>query len=314
MARLTRIAPAALALALLAVTPAAAVAPPLSDPKIVAHLDLAAGQNAENIALEPDGSADLTFIGARQVARVGLDGAVDILATLPTPTNPDTPTVHIAAATGLARAHDGTLYLGYATGDELAGLWRLSPGGTPVQVASIPASLVNGVALDEHAGIAYVAESATGAVWRVPLDGGAPTLWASGPDLAPTTFIGANGIKLHHGAVWVSNTDRGTVLRIPVCPDGSAGPVETRYTDLAGIDDFAFTGHHGDTLLAALNATNEVAYVTEDGGHTIVLTAADGLSNPTSIALRGNRVYVPSAALFTGADPNLLTATYSRSF
>ncbi|MFD7973597.1 hypothetical protein [Streptomyces clavifer] len=36
--------------------------------------------------------------------------------------------------------------------------------------------------------------------------------------------------------------------------------------------------------------------------------AADGLQNPTSVALHGNDVYVLSAACTTATDPNLLRA------
>jgi hypothetical protein len=38
----------------------------------------------------------------------------------------------------------------------------------------------------------------------------------------------------------------------------------------------------------------------------------DGLQGPTSIALRGNTVYVPSAAYLTAKDPNLLVAHLSH--
>ncbi|MFG2823960.1 SMP-30/gluconolactonase/LRE family protein [Kitasatospora sp. NPDC048365] len=300
---------AALALALLAASPATAVAPPLSDPHVLVHFDPALGQLAENIALEPDGSADVTFIGARQVARVGLDGSVTVRATLPPPTDPDTPVVHFPAATGLARAEDGTLYIGYATGDELAGVWRLTPGGDLTQLAGIPNSLINGLTLDEHKGTVYAADSGRGVVWRVSTATGEASVWASGADLEPAGFVGANGVRKHHGAIWVSNSDKGTVLRIPICPDGTSGPVETRITGLDGIDDFGFTSFKDDALLAALNTSSRVAYVTADGVASIVLTAADGLSNPTSVAVDEHRVYVTSASFFaTPQDPNLLLA------
>ncbi|MDX3570619.1 hypothetical protein [Streptomyces sp. ID05-47C] len=45
---------------------------------------------------------------------------------------------------------------------------------------------------------------------------------------------------------------------------------------------------------------------------TTVLTAADGLQGPTSIALRGNTVHVLSAAYLTAKDPNLLLARLGR--
>lgn len=141
----------------------------------------------------------------------------------------------------------------------------------------------------------------------MPTAGGVPTAWSTAPELAPTGFLGANGLKFHDGALWVTNLDRGTVLRVPVLRNGRAGRVRTEATGLPGIDDFAFTGR-GDRLLAALDGSSEVVLVEPHGTHTTVLTAADGLQNPTSIALRGDTAYVLSAAYVTAQDPNLVLA------
>ncbi|MGW2441253.1 hypothetical protein ACWCY1_31610 [Streptomyces goshikiensis] len=141
----------------------------------------------------------------------------------------------------------------------------------------------------------------------MPTTGGTPRTWSAAPELASTGFLGANGLKIQGGALWVTNLDQGTVLRIPVLRDGRVGRVQTWATGLAGIDDFVFTGH-GDQILAALNGPGEVALVQPDGAHSTVLTAADGLQNPTSIALRGDTAYVLSAAYVTAKDPNLLLA------
>ncbi|MEU0404199.1 hypothetical protein ABZ318_29050 [Streptomyces sp. NPDC006197] len=320
--RLAAVAVATAALALLAAGPASAGDPTVSDPRVVAHFDFATGQTPENIALEPDGSADLTFAFARQVVRVGKHGGVPkVLATLPEVANPQTPNIGAAIVTGIARAHDGTLYVAYATGTEETGIWRIAGGGgAPEQIAQLPAdAFPNGIALDEKCGTIYAADSARGEVWRIPVDDGDPTVWASGAALAPSADLpfGANGLKLHDGAVWVSNTAQGTLLRIPFGQDRTAGPVETRATGLDGIDDFAFTGH-GDTALAALNTSSLLELVRPDGSHRTVLTETDGLDNPTSVAVRAKTVYVPSAAYFFDPatetpDPNLLLARISRN-
>ncbi|MFF9765582.1 hypothetical protein ACF1GT_03015 [Streptomyces sp. NPDC014636] len=335
--RLTGAATAALALGLVAAAPAAPAASAttapsaasattapsagsgardeslVTDARVVARFGLAAGQTPENIALEPDGSADLTFALARTVAHVTVDGITTSRAELPEVANPATPVVRSAVVTGIARAHDGTLYVNYATGTSATGVWRVSPGGVPVQIAQLPPDgFPNGLALDERRGVLYAADSVRGTVWRVPQAGGAATAWATGPALAPlpappASGFGANGIKVHRDAVWVSNTDRGTLLRIPVLTSGSAGPVETRGDGLDGIDDFAFPGHGGSALVA-LSSGGKLVLVRPDGTATTLLTAGNGLSDPTSVAVRGRTVYVPSAAFFTRRDPNLLLA------
>lgn len=304
----------AAAVALVPSTASAARAP-LSDARIVVHYDRAAGQTPENIAQGPGGGAYVTFSEARQVDEVWPNGAVRVLATLPLPADGgvNTPGLGRALTAGIVRAADGTLYFLYDTGTaDLTGVWRLRPGGRPQRIAALPAkSLPNGLALDQRTHKLYITDSVFGTVWTVPITGGAPTAWSTGPQLAPDSFLGANGLKLHDGAVWVTNLDKGTVLRIPILRNGQAGAIETVAAGMPGIDDFVFTGD-GDQILAALNVPSEVALVQPNGSRSIVLTQANGLDNPTSIVLRGSTVYVVGAAYTTGSDPNMLIAHFNR--
>jgi len=290
---------------------------PISNPHIIAHLDFSHGQTPENLALEPDGSADVTFAEAAQVARVSLDGQVRILAQLPAPTGGAAcllgPLLGKAALTGgIVRDHHGSLYVALCTGSpDLQGIWRVSQNGSASRIAALPANgSPNGMALDERHGFIYVADSLLSTIWRVSIADGTVVTWASGPQLAPSGGLGANGLKLHDGAVWVSNTQLGTLLRIPIRADGSAGPIETIASGLAGIDDFAFTGPgQSASVLAAINPFSTVVLIRPDGSEQTVLTAADGLSNPSSVAVRGSTVYVLSAAYLTHNDPNVLLAS-----
>jgi hypothetical protein len=94
------------------------------------------------------------------------------------------------------------------------------------------------------------------------------TAWSVALELASTGYLGANGLKVHGDAVWVSNTDKGTVVRIPVLPDGASGPPRIWAGGLPTIDDFAFTGNE---ILAAVNHTNTVVRIRQDGTETTVL-------------------------------------------
>ncbi|ULR55027.1 SMP-30/gluconolactonase/LRE family protein [Streptomyces deccanensis] len=303
---------AAAAALLTSAATATAATEPLSAPHIANHFDLAASQQPENITVDRTGAAYLTFSFARQIVRVTPGGRPHVLATLPAPATPNTPNLGKAFVGGIARADDGTLYVTYATGTaDLTGIWVVRPGGHPHRIAALPADgLPNGLALDQHAKKLYVTDSVHGVIYRLPARGGKTTVWAKGQKLERTTFAGANGLKLHNGAVWATNLDRGTVLRIPITARGTAGKTQVHATGMPYIDDFAFTGH-GDTLLAARD-DNQVDLVRPDGTHTAVLTEADGLQTPTSIAVHGSKVYVPSAAYMTGKDPNLLLAHLDR--
>src|SRR5580692_5980928 len=313
---------AAAACLLTVAAPAAAASPRVSNPRIIAHLDFSLGQTPENLALEPDGSADVTFAEAAQVARVSLDGQVRILAQLPEPTGgaacPVLSRITGAPAltAGIVRDRAGSLYVTLCTGSpDLQGIWRVSPNGSARRIAALPpGGIPNGMALDDRHGLLYVADSLLRVIWRVSIADGTVSAWASGPQLAPNynspEVVGANGLKLHGGAVWVSNTQLGTLLRIPIRADGSAGPIDTIASGLAGIDDFAFTGPgQSASVLAAINAFSTVVLIRPDGSEQTVLTAADGLSNPSSVAIRGSTVYVLSAAYFTQKDPNMLLAS-----
>ena len=281
-----------------------------SDASTLVSLDVSAGQLPENIVSAGD-NVVVTFAASRQLASVAPDGTVDILGTLPAPEGGGvtTPVLGFPLATGLALV-DGSYFALYATGEaDTTGLWTLEGDGTFALVAALPAaSLPNGLTFDEKHDRFLATDSALGVIYSIDRSGAVQT-WSDDPQLAVTGFLGANGIQLHDGEVYVSNLDAGTILRIEVEDDGAAGSVSMVASDLAGIDDFAFTGR-GDQIIATLNPTSEVVLI--DGeSHTTVLSEDDGLTNPTSVLVRGDTIYVASAAYVNQDSPNLLTATLS---
>jgi hypothetical protein len=72
-----------------------------------------------------------------------------------------------------------------------------------------------GMALDDRDGLIYVADSLLSVIWRVSLADGTVSAWARCPQLAPDGGLGANGLKLHDGAVRVSNPARDATARPP---------------------------------------------------------------------------------------------------
>ncbi|HWG27160.1 hypothetical protein [Actinospica sp.] len=277
----------------------------ITDLRTIAQFDVSAYQQPENLVLEPDGSVDLTFNRALEVVRLSPDGTLTTLATLPEDA------AGYALVTGIVRMPEGTLYVNYAAGSQ-SGIWRVPPnGGTPRQVVAVPgAGGLNGLAYDAGQNALYATDSSLGVVWKISLAKGTAEIWAQGTQLQPTSAggKGANGLKVRDGAVWVSNTSLGTLLRIPIQRDGTAGTLSVAAQGLTGIDDFAFAPD--GEVVAALDGISQASIVNvQTGTHAIVLTATDGLSNPTSVAIRGNTVYIASGAYLTRTNPNLLVGT-----
>ncbi|MFH0176516.1 hypothetical protein ACIA6D_30010 [Streptomyces cacaoi] len=192
--------------------------------------------------------------------------------------------------------------------------WKLPPGGSPQRLAALPADgLPNGLAIDPTGRTLYVADSQKGTIWAVPVSGGPATAWLTDPALAieasaPVPF-GANGLRFHNGAVWVSNLSKATLLRIPVSATGAAGRIHTVTSSLTGVDDFSFLSDRSDVVFAAQNGPNQVSVVYPNGTTKTVLTAADGLASPSSTAVRGKQLYITDGGLNEPHDAKLQRGT-----
>ena len=140
---------------------------------------------------------------------------------------------------GLAVSANGDLYVAMAAGLN-KGVYRMDREGN---IELLPGSdqifFANGLAFDDR-GTLYITESLSmdsppapgpGGIWRIPRGGQAELCLRdellTGIVVYPLPApIGANGIAYYHGNLYVTNTAKGTVLRIPVWPDGSVGEPE----------------------------------------------------------------------------------------
>jgi sugar lactone lactonase YvrE len=149
----------------------------------------------------------------------------------------------VGAATiyGLYAAPNGDVYAAMAVPGTDNGVYRVDRDG---HIELLPGSKAivfpNGFAFDDRGNL-YVTESFSlaatggygqGGIWRIP-PRGAAELWLRDPLLtglgllgAPPAPVGANGVAFNRGALYVTNTDKHLVLRIPIEKNGGAGPIE----------------------------------------------------------------------------------------
>ncbi|KAI8634238.1 hypothetical protein F5Y19DRAFT_412549 [Xylariaceae sp. FL1651] len=208
----------------------------------------------------------------------GANGSIGI-----TEVKPDTFAISAGTFSALAVPVPGTM-----------GVWELSLAGpkpTTRLIASMPeAGFLNG-ATSISDGFSYavlVADGQLGVVWRVDLTTGKYEIAVNVPEMAPVSgsaiIIGVNGVKVHDGYLYWSNSNMVSIFRIAINKKGF--PVEgaavelIAYFDGDNIDDFDIDANgafwvatnDGDTVVVAKKNSTEVVVL---GSSTELTVAGD---------------------------------------
>ncbi|MDQ6677517.1 MAG: hypothetical protein M3Z09_09500 [Acidobacteriota bacterium] len=224
--------------------------------------------NLENIAVSSGGDLFVTgsFLDGI-IYRISLGGSSQVFGQAPD------------FALGVAFDTGGNLVVASGTS-----LYRFQPDGTRSLITDIAgAQSLNGVT-PFSPGVVLVADDGAATVWQVNVNTGSARAWLSGGLLEPNNDslpIGPNGVKLFGGAAYITNTGAGTIIRVPILPDVSAGAPSV-YASGLPLDDFAF-GADGSLFLAT-QVENSVIRLFPDGTRSIVATQADGLLGDSSLA------------------------------
>jgi sugar lactone lactonase YvrE len=190
------------------------------------------------------------------------------------------------------------------------GVYKIPPtidgGAVTTPFASDPnMNFPNGLDLDAKGNL-LVADSAGGVIFSVT-PAGVVTTWKSDPELAgtpacaaPLPFpIGANGIAFTPSTVYVANTAKGSLLKIAVNADGSAGAVTPIVKDCKYVGFDGITLDTDGSILVVQNGIGGTLYrVTPTGTVTTLATGAP-MDGPGSVTI----------ATWNGAKSALVTNT-----
>lgn len=269
-----------------------------------------ADEHPESVAVGHDGTVHVALHAAARLWHRQPTGTT-IVTTLPRSARPDA----VTRANGIAVAPNGVVAVAVLSTDPaLAGVWEGRPGATFRRVAVLPVTASpNGLSRDDDGNL-YLADDALGLIWRVPArrspGAGNAEVWLRHPllDRAPGgTPYGANGTEVHHGRLWISNPSQTLLAAIPINGNGRPGQPEVRQRGplFADVDDFNIA--RDGTLVVARIGAQTIERVRPDGATTVLATAADGLSQPTAVAIDARRrtLYITNAAFYRapGAAP-----------
>jgi sugar lactone lactonase YvrE len=240
-----------LVLALLIAVPVLALA--TGDVETV--LELPDGNLPEGITFDRDGNM---YFGNRFPAAGG--GFSSELRKITPDGKHDTVIATFAPSTangllGLAADGDGDVWAAVDGGDD-HGVWRVSGNGKKKERidGSQAMDFPNALTFDAKGNL-YVTDSGPvttpvgGAIWRLAKNGKTLEIWSEDEALAPLeanplggTPPGANGIAFFPpDSLYVANTEKGQIFRIPIQADGSAGAAEavTAFFGVPTIDGIA---------------------------------------------------------------------------
>jgi len=272
-------------LAAVVATTAAAVAATVPLTTVVS-LDPNANEYPEGIAIDKRGNVYIGLVSAGEIRKIDPAGTQSTLATLP---------VGDGILVGLAVDAPGNVYAALASFDPAThGIWRIQPAGASERIAALdPAGFPNGLAFDERGNL-FVSDSFLATVWRIATGSGAADIWLQSPLLAGDPVngfgVGANGLAFWRGDLYVANTDAGSIVRVPVAADGSAGTPETYVADpaIAFADGIAFD-IRGSLYVVNSLLTNTLVRIAPDRTLETLATADDGLDYPASVAFGTGR-------------------------
>lgn len=177
---------------------------------------------------------------------------------------------------------------------QLPQLPRMSPG--PSEQPPGP----NGLALD-RVGNLYVSDSFQGAVWKIAASGQA-SVWKRDVTLISTKELpfGANGITFtaQGDALLVANSGEGTIVRIAVREDGSAGAVSIFAEGITVPDGIAF-GPDGNLWVLSPATKDYAVLVIAPAGKRLASVGTKGFNGPTSLDFLGNTLLAVNLGYFT---------------
>jgi sugar lactone lactonase YvrE len=278
--------------------------------EVLRVFDAAAGEWPEGIAADKTGNLYVGFMPLGQIRKITADGTDPIVVQFPD-----------AGTLGLAVDAVGNLYISHASGDPATGgVYRLNRDGALERFAGTEQmAFPNSLAFDKRGNL-YVTDSATGTIWRITRRAAAAP-WLQHelleglgevPGYPP---IGANGIVYLKGKLYVTNTEKGLILRLPIGVDGSPGEPEILTDDPAvyGPDGLALDVF-GNLYVPLVFQDKLVRVDPADGSVTELATIDDGLDEPASLAFsthKGDRktVILTNFAVMPedgGAGPALL--------
>jgi hypothetical protein len=253
------------------------------------------GTFLENLTVAADGSIIFTSYFGKSLQRLADGELQEPLASLDV-----YPVGIIAVADGYVVTAHGKAFTDAPAFLNTNKILLLSKDGRVRQTIDTPdARFLNGLVAISSRRV-LIADSVRGVIWAFDPSSGMITPWLEDETLTldPATQPfrpAANGLKIHRGTLYVSNSSRGTIHRIAIDAKGNASAKPQLLVQSGPVDDFAidndgtvYASTHGDRLLK-ISPVGAVTAILDEGcdGCTSVAIVSKGAKRTLLILTTG---------------------------
>ncbi|AZL59556.1 hypothetical protein EI545_12355 [Tabrizicola piscis] len=182
----------------------------------------------------------------------------------------------------------------------------LAPDGTLTNSIPAPEALFLNGLVEVAPGLILAADSLAGRIWQLDIASGTVTEWLADPLLSPDPAAadqrpGANGLKVHDGWLYVSNSSRGALFRVALRGARPEGSLEV-FAQTGPVDDFAFL--LDGTIAATSHGASLIGVDSSGAVSTLVATGCDGCTSVLPFGKEGELVILTTGNLLEGGtDP-----------
>jgi hypothetical protein len=231
------------------------------------------GTFVENIVARDDGSLIVSIVTSHELALVRPGDEPRRFAVIPGP------------PTGLSLVGNELFVNVGEPGQAGWSIVRVSAYGQVAKVLDVPdARFLNGSAVFRGS-LLIVVDSILGRAFLVDTRSGEYSVWLDDELLRKSTgepmMPGVNGVKVFHGHVYFTSTERSLILRAPALREGFPGKLEVLAERFVG-DDFALD--IDGNLYVTTHVHNQLQRLAPDGTRTVLAGAEDGLHGSTAAA------------------------------
>ncbi|MBW4645691.1 MAG: gluconolactonase [Goleter apudmare HA4340-LM2] len=227
----------------------------------------------ENIAIATDGTIFVTNHEVGEIVRITLDGNQQIHASV------------AGKVSGIAFTTNGDLVVPGWNANSIPVVSLITADGKVETLLTLPEAIFPNGITPLSATQYLLADSYRGAIWLIDIAQRTASIWLEHPLLersnSESIIPAANGLKRFGDYLYVSNTEKMLLLKIPMSTGNTAGEPEV-FVEQTNIDDFAFDVE--GNLYGATHIYNSVLRIATDGSTTIIAQAEQGVIGSTAVA------------------------------